>query len=73
MLIIWTRFLNIVSRLFLWNTLGPTHNEFGYYEHSAFTNTSDLHQCLKSLDTISTAYNEYIFMNYIARYKRIPV
>ena len=64
MLLIWTRFLKIFSRLCLWNTLGPAHNEFGYYEHTVFMNTSDLHQYLKSLDTTSTFLSiKLLFVN----------
>ena len=50
------------------NTMDPAYNEFGYNEHAALRaifssvkNTSDWHQCLKSLGTTSAPYNEHIF------------
>ena len=63
------------------STLGPAYNKFGYYEHPHIMSKYffqkemffDLYQCLKSSVTMSTAYNEHIFMNEVARCKRDSV
>ena len=60
---------------------GPACNEFGYYEGPTITSklffsekmTFIWYQCLKSLDTVCTAYNEHICMNNAACYKQAPV